>query len=155
MLVPGPDACAGGGQAPRSEDIIMPSIFVRMLAGELPGRFIWKDERTAAILSDTPIKPGHCIVFSRQEITSWLDFSPDLQAELFETCRHVGRAIQQVCQPVRVGLGIVSIINPHVHIHLVPIAKPTDMDFGKQDQNAAADALDAMAAQIRAALGPR
>ena len=130
----------------------MPSVFTNMLNGTEVGRFVWQDARTAAVVSNTPVKPGHCIVFPREEVTNWLELSPELAAELIATCQKVGRAIQQVYQPKRVSLSIISIVVPHVHIHLVPANAVPEVDFTKQAQSAAPRDLDASAEKIRAAL---
>jgi diadenosine tetraphosphate (Ap4A) HIT family hydrolase len=68
------------------------------------------------------------------------------------TCQKVGQAIHSVHRPVRVSLTIISIIIPHVHIHLVPLNAVAELDFTKQDQNARAEDLDASAEAIRQAL---
>ncbi|HOB76541.1 MAG TPA: HIT family protein [Phycisphaerae bacterium] len=130
----------------------MPSVFTRMLQGQEPGRFVYQDADTAAIVSNTPVKPGHCIVFPREEVTNWLDLPPELAGRLMATCQKVGRAIAEVYQPVRVSLTIISIVVPHVHIHLVPANSVPEVDFTKQDQNARPEDLDASAEKIRAAL---
>ncbi|GMU21933.1 MAG: hypothetical HIT-like protein [Phycisphaerae bacterium] len=131
----------------------MPSVFTRMLTGDEPGRFVWQDEQTAAVVSATPIKPGHCIVFPREEVTNWLDLTPELTTRLMATCQRVGRAITQVYQPVRVSFSIISIAVPHVHVHLVPLNTVPELDFTRQDPNARSEDLDAAAEKIRAALG--
>lgn len=133
----------------------MSSVFTRMLEGHEPGRFVWRDEHTAAIVSNTPIRPGHCIVFPRAEVTNWLDLTPELADRLMATCQRVGRAIAQACKPVRVGVAIISIAVPHVHVHLVPLNAGTELDFSKQDQNARPEDLDAAAERIRAVLQPQ
>ena len=133
----------------------MPSVFTDKLEGREVGRFIYQDEHTAAVVSNTPVKPGHCIVFPRKEVTNWLDLPPELAARLVATCQKVGRAIQQVYEPRRVSLTIISIVVPHVHIHLVPANSVPEVDFTRQDQNAEPRALDESAAKIRAALGTK
>ncbi len=130
----------------------MPSVFTKILKGQEPARFLCQDEHTTAILSSTPVRPGHCIVFPNEEVVNWLELSPDQSRDLMATCQKVGRAIQAVHQPVRVGVAIISIVVPHVHVHLIPINAVADLDLTKQDQNARADDLDASAEAIRAAL---
>ena len=130
----------------------MSSIFTRMLEGQEPARFIWTDERFVAIVSNTPIKPGHCIVFPRQEVENWLALPPELQSHLLDACRIVGDAIQRVHQPVRVGLAIVSVVVKHVHVHLVPLTEARELNFAMQDPHARAEDLDASAERLRRAI---
>ena len=130
----------------------MPSIFTRMIQGHEPARFIVRDEHATAILSSTPVKPGHCIVFPNQEVTNWLELTAAQAGHVLATCQKVGRAIQAVHRPVRVGMAIISIVIPHVHVHLIPINAVGDLDLTRQDQNARAEDLDASAEALRAVL---
>lgn len=130
----------------------MPTIFTRMLEGTETARFLYRDDRLAVVTSNTPVKPGHCIVFPLQEIASWLDLPPDLSSRLFAQCQRVGRAIERVYKPRRIGLSLIGIVVPHVHIHLVPINAVAEMDFTKQDLNALPADLDEAARLVGAAL---
>lgn len=130
----------------------MASIFTRILRGELPGRIVWEDDRVAALLTKAPIRPGHTLVVTREEIDNWTDVPPDLAEHLFLTTQRVGKAIQQTFPCRKVGLAIVGLEVPHVHLHLVPIDDPGDLDFAKQDLNAKDADLDAAAEKLRKAL---
>ena len=72
----------------------MPSIFSRIIAGELPGRFVWKDDEVVAFLSIAPMRPGHTLVVPRREVDHWIDLEPDLAARCFTVAREIeiGRA---------------------------------------------------------------
>ena len=54
----------------------MPSIFTRIIDGELPGRFVWRDERCVAFLSIAPLRPGHTLVVPIEEVDHWIDLAP-------------------------------------------------------------------------------
>ena len=56
----------------------MPSIFSRIIAGELPGQFVWKDEQAVAFMSIAPLKPGHTLVVPRAEVDHWVDLEVEL-----------------------------------------------------------------------------
>ena len=73
----------------------MPSIFTRIIEGELPGRFVWKDDRVVAFLTISPIKPGHTLVVPRQEVDHWIDLEPELAQRMTEVCLAIGRALQR------------------------------------------------------------
>lgn len=130
----------------------MASLFTLIIAGELPGRFVWKDEQAVAFLTLRPIQPGHTLVVPRQEVDHWIDLPPALGAHLMEVSRSVGRAIQEAFKPEKVGLMIAGLEVRHVHLHLVPIRAIGDLDFAKQDPNPDPAALDRAAESIRASL---
>ena len=130
----------------------MASIFTKIIEGELPGRFVWKDEQTVAFLSINPVQPGHALVVPRQEVDHWLDLDPELARHLMGVCQSVGRAIQRAFQPIKMGSAIVGLEVPHVHIHLIPIDAIADLDFSKADTNPKPEDLAAAADRIRAVL---
>lgn len=113
----------------------MASIFTRIIDGELPADFVWKDDLCVAFLSIRPLRPGHALVVPRLEIDHWLDLEPDLLARLMSTAQTIGRAQMAVFKPARIGLVLVGLEVPHVHFHVVPIRGPHDLDFDNQDPN--------------------
>lgn len=130
----------------------MPTIFTRIIEGELPARFVWRDDRCVAFLSNRPLRPGHTLVVPRAEVDHWLDLEPGLLAHLSAVAQHLGRALQRGFAPTKVGLMLAGLEVPHVHIHLVPIDSMRDMDFGHQDPAPSPAALDQAAETIRAVL---
>jgi diadenosine tetraphosphate (Ap4A) HIT family hydrolase len=130
----------------------MPTVFTRILRGELPGRFVWKDKRCAAFLSINPLRPGHVLVVPRDEIDHWLDVPASLRDHLFGVAQSIGRALQAEFKPEKVGLVIVGLEVLHVHLHVVPIWGIGDLDFARAEKNPAPAALDEAAARVRAAL---
>lgn len=130
----------------------MPSIFTRIHRGELPGRFVYRDDRCFAILTISPLKPGHTLVIPIEEVDHWIDLPPDLATHLFSVGAKVGRALQNVFHPEKVGLMIAGLEVRHVHLHLVPIWQIGDLDFSRQDTNPDPNELDASMRRIRAEL---
>jgi histidine triad (HIT) family protein len=130
----------------------MASVFTRILAGEIPGRFVWKDEHCFVITTINPIKPGHALVIPRREIDHWLDVPPELSRHLFDVAQTIGRAQMQVFHPKKVGLSIVGLEVRHVHLHVIPIDGAEDMDFARAEKSPDPKALDAAATRLRAAL---
>lgn len=130
----------------------MASVFTRIMNGELPGRFVWRDERAVGFLTVAPLKPGHTLVVPVQEVEHWLDLDPELLAHLFEVARRIGRAIERAFAPRRVGLAVVGIEVPHVHLHVTPLWGVGDLDFSRADANPTPESLDDAADRIRAAL---
>ena len=130
----------------------MATLFTRIINGELPGRFVWKDDRCVAFLTINPLRPGHTLVVSRAEIDHWLDLDPDLAAHLMKVAQAVGKAQQQAFKPAKVGLMIAGLEVPHVHLHVVPITGLGDLNFANQDLHAKPKDLDRAAATLRASL---
>ena len=113
----------------------MASIFTRIIAGELPADFVWRDDACVAFLSNRPLRPGHTLVVPRLEIDHWLDLDPGLIARLMSTAQAIGRAQMAAFKPARIGLVVVGLEVPHVHLHVVPIRGVHDLDFDNQDPN--------------------
>ena len=127
----------------------MASIFTKIIAGELPAHFVWKDDLAVAFLSTAPLKPGHTLVVPREEVDHWLDLESDVMKHLTGVAQEVGRAIQTVFRPKKVGTLILGLEVPHVHVHVTPIWSPTDMDFANADRNAKQEEIAEAAEKIR------
>lgn len=130
----------------------MGSVFTRIIEGELPGRFVWSDERCVAFLSINPIRVGHTLVVPRQEVDHWLDLDLDLAAHLAAVSRSIGKAIQRGFNPSRVGLVIAGLEVPHVHLHLLQVDDLQDLNFENAVQDPSPAELDEAAETIRRAL---
>ncbi len=130
----------------------MPSIFTRIIAGEIPGTFVWKDERAVAFLSIAPMMTGHTLVVPRDEVDHWIDLDPTLAAHLFSVAQQIGRAQDLEWKPRRIGLLIVGEEVPHTHLHVVPINNPEELSFANADSAPEAAVLEDAATRIRARL---
>lgn len=130
----------------------MATLFSRILSGEIPGRFVWRDDRCAAFLTIAPIRPGHTLVVPFEEVDHWIDLDPMLAAHLMTVSQIIARAQQDAFEPERIGLIIAGLEVPHTHVHLIPIRSEADLDFARADNDAAPAALDAAAEQLREAL---
>ncbi len=130
----------------------MPSIFTRIIEGEIPGRILWSDERCFAMLDIRPLHPGHALVIPRAEVDHWIDLEPDLVAHLTAVAHVIGKAQQSVVDCERIGLMIAGFEVPHTHLHVVPLSSMANLDFRNADTRPVAAALDAMADSLRAAL---
>ena len=130
----------------------MPTLFTRILDGELPARFVWKDDECGAFLSINPLQPGHTLVVPRAQVDHWLDLAPEQMSHLVRVSQTIGRALMSAFQPTKVGMTLVGLEVPHVHIHLVPIRGIFDMDFSKAERNPREEDLESSASRIREAL---
>ncbi len=127
----------------------MPTIFTRIIDGELPARFVWKDESCVVFLSNRPLRAGHALVVPRAEVDHWLDLDAELLAHLSETAQAVGKAQMAGFKPARIGLMLAGLEVPHCHFHVVPIRGVHDLDFSNQDANPDPAVMDEAAETIR------
>ena len=130
----------------------MPSLFTRIIEGDLPGHFVWKDPVCVAFLTIGPLKPGHTLVVPRVEVDHWLDLDPETVAHLARVSQSIGRALFRAYDPVKVGTIMAGLEVPHVHFHVVPIWEPRDLDFDNADSNVSPEVLSAEAEKVREAL---
>ncbi len=70
----------------------MPSVFTRIIDGDLPGRFVYRDDRCVAFLTIEPLSPGHTLVVPIEEVDHWIDLDPELAAHVMQVAQRVGRA---------------------------------------------------------------
>jgi histidine triad (HIT) family protein len=130
----------------------MATLFTRIINGELPARFVWKDDTCVAFLSNRPLRPGHTLVVPRLEVDHWLDAAPPLLSHLALVAQHVGRAQMAAFKPTRIGVLVAGLEVPHLHIHVVPIRGVHDLDFGNQDAKPDEALMDGAAESIRSEL---
>jgi histidine triad (HIT) family protein len=109
------------------------SIFTRIIAGELPAQFVWRDDVCVAFLANRPLRPGHSLVVPRLEVDHWTDLEAGLLAHLASTAQTIGKAQMAAFKPARIGLMVAGLEVPHVHFHVVPIERSSDLDFANQD----------------------
>jgi diadenosine tetraphosphate (Ap4A) HIT family hydrolase len=128
------------------------TLFSRIIEGEIPGRFVWRDERCVAFLTIAPLRPGHALVVPRHEVDEWTDAPDDLLTHLIMVAKHVGAAQKTGFDAPRAGLVIAGFEVPHLHVHVFPAWGIDDFDFNKADHKPAPDALDAAADTLRRAL---
>jgi diadenosine tetraphosphate (Ap4A) HIT family hydrolase len=131
----------------------MPTIFTRIIAGEIPGTFVHRDERCVAFLSINPLAHGHVLVVPIEEVDHWVDMDPALSRHLFDVAHRIGRAQQAAFDCERVGLIIAGYEVPHAHIHVIPTTSMGQLNFANAAASADRDELESAAAAIRDQLG--
>lgn len=147
----------GGAPARYRPAMGEPTVFTRIISGELPGRFVWRDEpgphAVVAFLTIAPIRPGHVLVVPTGQVDQWTDLDPATWARMCEVAHTVSKAQRSTFECERVGVIVAGLEVPHCHLHLVPIRTEADLSFANADHGAAPDALDEACARIVAALG--
>jgi diadenosine tetraphosphate (Ap4A) HIT family hydrolase len=130
----------------------MPTIFTRIIEGEIPGTFVWRDDRCVAFMSINPLRRGHVLVVPIEEVDHWLDCPDDLRDHLFAVSQRIGQALQGTFGSERIGLMIAGLEVPHLHIHVVPIDGVHDLDFANAARHVDPDDLESAARLIRDAV---
>jgi diadenosine tetraphosphate (Ap4A) HIT family hydrolase len=130
----------------------MPTIFSKILSGELPGRFVWQEDDLAAFLTIAPLRPGHTLVVPRREIDRWTDADGALLGRCFAVAQAIGRGVERAWDAPRAGLVIAGFEVAHLHVHVFPAWGMPDFDFGRVDHDPDPHAMDDAATRLRAAL---
>jgi len=82
----------------------MSTLFTRIINGEIPGRFVWKDEEVVAFLTIAPITQGHTLVVPREEVDSWTHATPELLAKVMDVAQSIGKVQEGLFDAKRVGV---------------------------------------------------
>jgi|TARA_B110000116_G_C16762509_1_gene549154 histidine triad (HIT) family protein len=109
----------------------MASVFSQIIAGDIPGHFVWQDEFCVAFMTIAPIREGHVLVVPRNEVDHWHDLPDALALHLMSISKKIAKAVQAAYPAKRVGMMIAGLEVPHTHIHLMPIDTMADMDFAR------------------------
>jgi histidine triad (HIT) family protein len=130
----------------------MPTLFSKIITGEIPSATLFENDRFFSFLDIRPISRGHALVVPKQEIDYLFDLPDDLLQELLVVARHIARAIEAHVPCERIGLRVAGLEVRHCHLRLVPIRGVGDLNFSLASE-ADPDDLQALAADIRATLG--
>ena len=126
----------------------MPTIFTKIINGEIPAHKIAENDEFLAFLDVKPIHPGHTLVIPKKEIDYLFDADDSSLAELIVFAKKVAKAIGKEVPCKRVGVMVAGLEVPHAHIHLIPINSLGDLNFARA-KPAANEELARMAQGIR------
>ena len=107
----------------------MPSIFSKIISGDIPSFKVAENEKFLAFLDINPNTRGHTLCIPKKEVDDFLDLDPSLFKELIGFSRDVALAIKKTIPCEKVALSIVGLEVPHVHVHLIPITSIKDRTF--------------------------
>ena len=127
----------------------MPSIFTRIINGEIPCHKIAENEHYLAFLDINPLAKGHTLVIPKTEVDYIFDLEDDVLSGLTLFAKQVGKAIEQVVPCERIGIAVIGLEVPHCHVHLVPINNVHDINFARPKLSLTQDELAEIAATIR------
>ncbi|MCT9870211.1 HIT family protein [Paenarthrobacter aurescens] len=130
----------------------MSTLFTKIINGEIPGRFVWKDEEVVAFLTIAPLTHGHTLVVPRQEVDSWTHASPELLAKVMDVAQSIGKVQEKLFEAKRVGVLMEGFEVEHLHVHVWPAYSTADFEVHNVDHNPDPAIMDATAVKLRAAL---
>jgi histidine triad (HIT) family protein len=130
----------------------MPSIFTRIINREIPGHIVAEDDRFIAFLDIMPLVQGHVLVVPKQEVDYIFDLDDATLAGLHVFAKKVAVALKKVIPCKRIGVAVIGLEVPHVHVHLVPMNTMGDINFMRPKLKPSSEELAAVAAKIRSAL---
>jgi histidine triad (HIT) family protein len=110
----------------------MASIFTKIIGGEIPCYRVAEDAHHLAFLDIRPNAPGHTLCIPKQEVDQLFDLPSEQYLALMQFSRKVALALKQTVPCLRVGMTVIGLEVPHVHVHLIPLNSMDDATFGKK-----------------------
>ena len=110
----------------------MASIFTKIVNGEIPCYKIAEDENYLAFLDVNPNAKGHTLCIPKQEINKIFDMEEDHYLGLMKFSRKVAKAVEKSVECKRIGVAVIGLEVPHVHVHLIPLQDMDDMRFQRK-----------------------
>jgi histidine triad (HIT) family protein len=126
----------------------MPTLFSRIVAGEIPCHKIAEDDRFLAFLDIMPLSHGHTLVIPKLEVDRFFDLPDDLLSGINVFARDVALKLERAIPCERVGVAVIGLEVPHAHVHLIPLNGVADINFERPKMKVSQDDLAAIAAQI-------
>ena len=129
----------------------MPSIFSRIVAGEIPCHKIAEDDRFLAFLDIMPLAEGHTLVIPKLEVDRYFDLPDDILRDINVFARDVALKLERAIPCERVGVAVIGLEVQHAHVHLIPLNGVADVNFERPKLQFSQDELATTAVKIRQA----
>jgi histidine triad (HIT) family protein len=130
----------------------MPTIFTKIIKGEIPSYKIAEDDNYFAFLDINPLARGHALVIPKKETDYIFDIEDRELGGMMIFAKKLAHAIEKVVPCKRVGIAVIGLEVPHAHIHLIPINEISDINFARPKLKLSAEEFTELASQIRSAL---
>lgn len=127
----------------------MPSIFTKIINGNVPSYKIAEDDNCIAFLDVFPLKRGHVLVVPKKEVDYIFDLDSQTYNQLMAFSKTIAVALKKTISCKRVGLTVVGLEVPHAHIHLIPINSVNDMNFANEKLQLTSEEFSSIALQIK------
>lgn len=129
----------------------MPTLFSRIVNGEIPAHKIAETRDCLAFLDINPLVNGHTLVIPKQETDYLFELDDALLGELMTFAKRVAKAVEATVPCKRIGVAVIGLEVPHAHVHLVPLQTIGDINFSKPKLHPTNDELMQIAEAIRQA----
>lgn len=132
------------------------TIFSKIINGEIPSYKVAENEKFYAFLDINPLQKGHTLVvpkLAEPETDYIFDLEDDILSEMLVFAKQVARGIKGAVACKRVGVAVIGLEVPHVHMHLIPISKEGDMSFANQKLTLPSEEMAEIANSIAEAMG--
>lgn len=132
------------------------TIFSKIINGEIPSYKVAENDRFYAFLDINPLQKGHTLIVPKlgePEADYIFDLEDDILSEMLVFSKQVARGIKAAVDCKRVGVAVIGLEVPHVHMHLIPINKEGDMSFANPKMTLAAEDMAEIANSIAEAIG--
>lgn len=126
----------------------MPSIFTRIINGEIPCNKIAEDENFFAFLDIMPLAPGHVLVVPKKQIDYIFDLDDPTLAGILPFAKKIALAMEKVIPCERIGISVIGLEVPHAHVHLIPLRTMDDINFSRPKLKMSNEQLAEIAAKI-------
>lgn len=130
----------------------MASIFTKIINGEIPSYKIAENDKYIAILDAFPLVEGHVLVFPKKEVDKIFDLDKETYLGLMDFSYEIAQAIEKAIPCLRVGVAVVGLEVPHVHVHLVPLNTMQDINFSNPKLQLSAEKMIEIADNIKSYL---
>jgi histidine triad (HIT) family protein len=130
----------------------MASIFTKIINREIPGHIVAEDDNYIAFLDIQPLVKGHVLVVPKQEVDYIFDLEDEVLAGLHVFAKKVAKAIDKSIKCTRVGVAVIGLEVPHVHVHLVPLRTMDDINFTRPKLKVDEQEMKEIAEKIRGEL---
>ena len=130
----------------------MPSIFSKIIDGEVPAYKVAESDNYLAFLDVFPLAKGHVLVIPKKETDYIFDISSDEYLELWKFAQKVAKAMAKVIECKRIGVAVIGLEVPHAHIHLVPLNSVSDINFERPKLSFPANEMETVANLIKSAI---
>jgi histidine triad (HIT) family protein len=130
----------------------MPSVFSKIISGEIPAYKVAENEEFLAFLDINPLAEGHTLVIPKQETDYIFDIEDEQYSRYFIFAKKVAKAVKQVIPCKKIGVAVIGLEVAHAHIHLVPINDIYDIDFKKEKLKLSKDRFEEIARLIASKL---
>ena len=126
----------------------MPSIFTKIVKGEIPSYKVYEDKNFLAFLDINPLKKGHTLVIPKKEVDYIFDIDSKEYQNLWNTAKKIALGMKKVIECNRISIVVMGLEVPHAHIHLIPLDSMQDIDFAQPKLNISNDEMVQIANRI-------